>query len=204
MAYYVGDTPAEDLVVEPARNGEPIDLTPFDSVEAVLIDPDGATVPSSGFLATIDDDNMIVVEWPTETVLEQPGMYMLRLTLESADHREQLAPIALVAQTDDGWHTLDSARQLWADGPDGDRQMFELLDIAKRAVIAYAPALPDGTRPPTSYARGQLMQARNVWNAGDVSATGETGMESFALTPHPLDWTIKQLLRPQRGIPAVR
>jgi hypothetical protein len=48
------------------------------------------------------------------------------------------------------------------------------------------------------------MQARNQWNAAKVDpANGGLGDESFIVTPHPLDWMIKQILRPATAIPVV-
>ena len=67
-------------------------------------------------------------------------------------------------------------------------------------MVTYAPALNDGQYPPLNYRRAQLMQARNLWNAGKVDpSTGDQGEGSFILSPVPLDWTVKQVLRPKQG-----
>lgn len=201
-AYYVGDTPAEDMVIEPARNGEPMDLAPFNDVDIVFTDPDGEVVVSPGFLGTIDDDT-VVVEWPGTTVLEVPGMHALTITLTGAGGvEEQLAPVYVIVQGDDGWHTLDSIREEWPDAAQvEDRQLHELLWVAQSAVEAYAPTFTG--RPPTDYRKAQAMQARNVWNSSAVAPSGEVGAEGFVIRPFPLDWQIRQLLRPKRGIPVV-
>ena len=58
---------------------------------------------------------------------------------------------------------------------------------------------------PTRYALAQLMQAKNMWNAGRVDASGGIGDGGdFVIRPVPLDWHVKQLLRPKRGAPRVR
>lgn len=205
MAYYPGDIPSEDLVIEPARNGLAIDLTPFSAVEVALYDPTGAIVSSSGFTGTIDEDS-IVIEWPTEAVLTDPGVYELRITLldDPETVRERLAPLYIVVQDEtDGWHTHDSARAQWADAPADDRALYELLHVARHAVVEYAPALADGEAIPLNYVNAQLMQARNILNAARVDSGGELGDGTFTSKPFPLDWEVKQILRPKRGIPWV-
>lgn len=110
------------------------------------------------------------------------------------------------------WHTPESARDQWADAPgdpddEGDL-LIELLDVARVQVEAYAPILTppaegEAVDVPTHYRYAQLMQARNIWNASIVSPGGELGETDFAITPHPLDWTVKQMLRPHRAKPVV-
>lgn len=205
MGYYVGDIPAEDLVIEPARNGEPIDLTPFNTVTPTLRNSAGEIVETAGFLATIVADT-IVIEWPDDTPFAEPGLYLLDLVLESTEgRRERIAPVPLVVDAeDDGWHTLDSIRDGWLDAPASDVTLYELLWIAKNDVLKFAPALTEGQRPPVNYRKGQQMQARNTWNANKVDpGSGDQGDGSFVITPHPLDWVIKQVLRPTTAIPAV-
>ena len=95
------------------------------------------------------------------------------------------------------WHTLESARTEWEDAPLDDEQLEELLEVGKDAVLAYAPVLADPDEPPTRYRVAQLMQARNVWNSSSVSTAGDFDSGSYGLTTHPLDWQIKQILRPR-------
>lgn len=203
-AFYLGDNPSEDLVIEPARNGQLIDLSNFDDVEVVFRDPSGETVLSSGFLATIDGET-VVVEWPAESVLEDPGPYELSLILESSGgFRETVKALRIIVQDPaNGWHTLDSARDDWDDAPDGDSTLYDLLDIAREAVTEFAPALEEDELPPLNYRKAQLMQARNVWNATEVRPSGEVGADGYVIVPKPLDWQIKQILRPRRGVPVV-
>lgn len=108
------------------------------------------------------------------------------------------------------WHDLESAREEWEDAPLSDGVLQALLDISEQQVIAYAPALPVPTDPeapaeiPANYRYYQLMQATNIWNAGRVDASGGVGEGEFVARPHPLDWQIKQGLRPRRAVPRVR
>ena len=129
----------------------------------------------------------------------------------------------------DGFHTLASARYAWEDGDTvPDTVLRDLLEIAAEQCIAFAPvkgyALPydpssgidggdasgaqldePGTGTvPTRYRVAQLMQARNIWNSSMAAPdTGDFGGNGFALTPKPLDWIIKQILRPKRGKPVI-
>lgn len=122
-----------------------------------------------------------------------------------------------------GWHTLDTARDQWRDAPSDDDTLQQLLDVARHQVTAYAPtytgepgtstlAAPDPTtgalQPvtaatvPADYRLAQLMQARNIWNAGRVDpASGGLGDDSFIMRPFPLDWMVKQIIRPKRALP---
>lgn len=110
------------------------------------------------------------------------------------------------------WHTPTTARDLAELWPDvdalSDETLTVLLDVAQAQVIAYAPALPADVAPdgiPSLCVLGQLQQAKNVWNAARVDASGGVGDGSdFVIRPTPLDWHIKQLLRPKKGRPRVR
>lgn len=205
MHYFVGDVPAEDVVIEPARGGYAIDLAAFTDATVALRAPDGAIVDSSGFLATIDDET-VVIEWPTETVLDTPGTYQLGILLEGpGDVRETVSPTRLVVEEEGtGWYTLDLAREDWDSAPTSDVILADLLDVARLAVLAYARPLAEDALVPTNYRKGQLMHARNIWNVdkGDAG-DGSMGMDGYVVTPKPLDWNIKQLLRPKTATPAI-
>ena len=207
MAYYVGDIPSEDIVIDPARGDEPIDLTPFiaGSTEVVLRDFEGTIITPAEFVPSFVGDQ-VVLEWPTDvSVFDQPGLYLLSVTLVGTGVREQLRPVYLVAQDpESGWHTLDSAREEWDGAPPSDYRLFQILELARQQVIAYAPALEADDPIPTNYREGQLMQARNLLNAGLVDpASGGVGSEDFVLRPFPLDWMVKQVLRPHSGVPRI-
>lgn len=209
MAYYVGDIPAEDIVIDPARGEEPIDLAPFDEGETEVTLRDFAgDVVDADFLPTFDDER-VVIEWPADSPFESAGLYALVVTLVGDGARVRLAPVYFVVQDDTtGWHTVDSARDEWTVGEAtvDDRRLWQLLELARQQVIAYAPALAEGVAVPVNYRAGQLMQAQNLYNAGVVDpASGADGSgEEFALRPYPLDWMVQQVLRPKRAVPVVR
>ncbi|WP_024357799.1 hypothetical protein [Leucobacter chironomi] len=110
------------------------------------------------------------------------------------------------------WHDAESAADAWEDAPDDDERLEELLAVARAQVVAYSPhrkadpaVAADSDDVPVEYRLAQLRQAQNLWAAGSVSTDGGMGDgDSFTLTPHPLDWHVKQIIRPRGGRPRVR
>lgn len=105
----------------------------------------------------------------------------------------------------DGWVSLEDAREQWADSDRmDDDELTGYLQAAYEQCVAYAPELADGqTAIPARLAKAQLMQARAIWRSitsGDDNALGPDGM---TVTVFPMDWTVKALLRPKRGVPNV-
>lgn len=87
----------------------------------------------------------------------------------------------------------------WTDAPEGVA-LRVFLAAAKTQCIAYAPTLAEGAPVPDDWRLAQVMQARNIYNAG-AAPTGE-GMadgSGYGISAYPLDWFVKQLLRPQAG-----
>ena len=188
-AYRIGDKPGAPLVL-----ALDVDLTPYTAA--------AVTVGGVAFATTIDGADLRAA-WPTTSVFTVAGLVPVSIVLTSTTLRLALDSEALVVEDPQGWHTLASARSEWADAPYDDVQLFELLEIAAGQALAYAPALIIGARIPTAYATGQLMQARNIWNASKVNPSGDMGDGSFVITPKPLDWMIKQILRPKRAVPVM-
>lgn len=206
MGYYVGDIPSVDLVLEPAQNGDPLDLTPFVEADTIaeLYDFDGILV-TADFTPTFLADEL-VLEWPSTSTFAEAGLYELRVTLVGPDHRVRLAPVHLVAQDEaSGWHTLDTAIAEWPSASSiADPKLWSLLELARQQVVEYAPVLAADTTVPPNYRQAQLAQARNLLNAilADPSSGGQTE-EDFVLRAYPVDWMVKQILRPKRGVKVV-
>lgn len=204
MAFYVGDIPAEDIVIEPARGEEPIELAPFDTVDVIFRNFDGTEVETSGFAGSIAGDE-VVVEWPNDTPFEDAGLYSVNVILSSSttNVRERLAPIYVIAQEEDGWHTLDSARSDWADAPRDDFRLFTILTIAKTDVLTEGTSVPAGIARTMAQRQAQLLQARGIWTAGTKNGSGGIDEDNFTITVFPMDWAVKQILRPFSPIPTV-
>lgn len=56
---------------------------------------------------------------------------------------------------------------------------------------------------PDEWMLAQAMQARNLYNAAGVGTDGAFEGSGYGITAHPLDWQVKQLLRPRRGMGAI-
>jgi hypothetical protein len=111
------------------------------------------------------------------------------------------------------WYTPATIRETdsetgtapWAEAADIPLPLLtDLLFIARSSIEAYAPALPEDTPAgacPVTYRHAQLMQTRNLWNATEVDAGGGFGGDDYTIRPMPLDWIIKQIVRPKTAIP---
>lgn len=113
------------------------------------------------------------------------------------------------------WYTPETVVEVWPDA-DGipEALLAAMLDIARGDVLAYAPASVEGSGEwvdgyyvaeavPNRYVHAQLRQAQNIWRADSITVTGNASEGEFVYTPHPLDWHVKQLIRPRRGAPTV-
>lgn len=101
------------------------------------------------------------------------------------------------------WHTPDTARDVWRDANQlDDTDLVELLDVAQLQILAYATPADvteaSGGNVGVNLRMAQLMQAKNIYNAARVDPSNGIGDgDSFTLTPMPLDWHVKQLIRPR-------
>jgi hypothetical protein len=105
----------------------------------------------------------------------------------------------------DGWASLDDAREQWADAVDmEDDELTQYLASAYEQCVEFAPALAEGqTTIPQRYVQAQIMQARAIWRSITAGDDDGIGPEGFTVTVYPMDWTVKNLLRPKRAVPRV-
>ncbi len=90
---------------------------------------------------------------------------------------------------------------VWPDSASlSDAVLSVYLSVAQAACIAYAPALPTDAAVPDAWRLAQAMDAANTYNAAVASPSGDVDGGTFGLVAHPLDWQVKQLLRPQSGV----
>ncbi len=111
------------------------------------------------------------------------------------------------------WHDPASLRATWADAPSSDALVQELLEVAKQQVLAFAPELtlaedgePDAEpAPPANYRMAQAYQARALYQASKANVNADVDVVGgeFKVRVYPMDWNIKNMLRPQRGVPSV-
>jgi hypothetical protein len=206
--YYVGDTPHEPLVVLPQLNGDPMELHGNDEAEILVIAPDGTEITT---LTAEVSGNEVEVIFPEESIFDSAGIYTFIVTIDHTEHHEVVAatqadPVRIVADdSTEEWATMAIARSQWVDARAiDDDVLFDLLQIAKHQVIEYAPTLDEDAAIPSYYRLAQILQARNTYNSAIVDASnGDIGSDTFVVRPFPLDWQVKQLLRPRRGNPVV-
>ena len=95
---------------------------------------------------------------------------------------------------------------LWPGAVDyGDDLVFPFA-VAKVQCERYAPVLvPDEVTGlidvPDHYVAGQVLQCRALVRAGLVGDGGGAGGIEDAVTLFPMDWTVKNLIRPRKGMP---
>jgi len=176
-------------------------LAAVTSVSASLTAPDGTDVP--GVTATLGTppSTDVTVHLPPDP-FTMGGFHTLTLVMNAPTFTEVVEPVLLVVQAADGWLTLEQARALWPQAPDEDTTLYMLLESAKAACIAFAPVLEEGEVVPVSYRQAQFQQARASWLAMSATTDSRVGDDEFSITVFPLDWNVKQLLRP-KGLPVM-
>ena len=195
-SFWVGATPP-DLVLTLASS---VDLATVSSVTASMRDAAGSAV--TGLAGVLDAAaSSVTVSFPADPFTVK-GIYTLQLTLQLPSATEPVEPVQLVIQQDDGWLTLQQARDMWPQAPDDDVTLTMLLDSARVACEHFAPALTEGAQVPVNYRQAQFQQARASWLAMSATTDSRIGDDNFSITVFPLDWHVKQLLRP-RGIPVM-
>ena len=106
-----------------------------------------------------------------------------------------------------GWvETDDISDEEWADAPSDVVVLASYLTEAHEQCLAFLPQLPDADGVywpvipdpvPASFRRAQLLQARALQRSAVAGVGDQVGTE-FPVTVFPMDWTVKNLLRPKR------
>ena len=182
-AFIYGDTPVAD----------------FDYDVPAAAEVTGATVSLSVVGQSIPAEitgRALEGSWEALT-LPGPGLYPIYV-LTSTEGRSERALVdwLVVVDPEGEWHDVVTARLEWDGAPTADGTLHRLLDVARDQVQAYAPKLAAQTPIPERYRAGQLMQARNTWNASLTNGDTQVDAGGFTVTVRPLDWAVKQLLRP--------
>jgi hypothetical protein len=179
-SFLAGDSPVADFDYDIPAAADSPGVTLTIAVEDQTLP---ATIIGTGLVGT----------WRGLT-LPAAGMYPV-LAAVTADGRTERALLdwLVVVDPDDQWHNVLTARLEWAGAPEADGTLARLLDVARDQVTAYAPA---AIAIPERYRAAQLMQARNTWNASLTNADQQVDVGGFTVTVRPLDWAVKQLLRP--------
>lgn len=199
---YLGDIPADPFAVAPPDG---VDLTGFTLAEASLIAPAGTVTAVNATLAP----PVVTVDVGPASPFTEAGLWRIRVVVSSATARATFPDARLVIDDPDSeWHTLATARDEWpgAKASISDVKLHRLLELAKRDCLTWGPELVDAlgaTLPvPVEWQEAQLKQARNILNAAQAS-TGQVDPDMSSYEPRPMDWWVKQIIRPDSGRPVV-
>lgn len=103
-----------------------------------------------------------------------------------------------------GWITTPADPRLvvlWPGAEDyGDELAFPLY-VALIQCAEFAPQLADNAPIPEHHIAAQVLQTRALVRAGVTGTNDQLGGYEQTVTVFPLDWTVKQLLRPHQGRP---
>jgi hypothetical protein len=210
-SYFVSDIPSGDLTLTLESD---VDLTPYvaNQVTIGVVDPDGAnSILAIADLNVTEDGGTVTVSQPDifsnggAPVFNQAGIYRLFVIMaDPVGNPVHLPSIFIAVEDNDGWTTMGSARQQWPDADMDPVPLLELLLVAKQQCIVYAPALELDAMVPVNYRKAQLVQARNIWNSSKVGSDGSNfNEEGGFIGVFPMDWQVKNLLRPVTAIPVV-
>lgn len=102
-----------------------------------------------------------------------------------------------------GWLTaLDlDGDAYWPSESSGDltdAERARLLEAARVQCEAYAPTLAVDAVVPETHRLAQAYQARALYRSGQAGSRDQIGGDGLAVTVFPMDWTVKNLLRPRR------
>ena len=198
---FVGDRPdTPSTIFFHDELGNPAATNHFNTLATTLYSPAGVSLGT--LTTTVHDGHGVHIAWGTTSLFTVPGVYSLRCKFTvTNDQLVTAEPLQIVIQAIDGWLTLEMARAQWADAPLDDVFLWQILESAKNACIAYAPAFT-GTVP-LHYVQAQLMQARAIYQSVIANQQDNVGVDGFQVRVFPLDFTIRALLRPKRAVGAM-
>jgi hypothetical protein len=204
----VGDAITGPASVPYLDGDEPADFTGITLVDGQLVDPLGGLYP---IVAVVDPlDGSRIAYTLSGDAFPLDGLYGLSAGVVTAGGTFRTAEAPFVVEARDGWATIAGVRAQWRDAPDHDVVLWRLLEVARTQVVTYARAVAVADagpipRPHPNLVLAQITQARNVWNAvkSDPGSQG-IGDEGFVIRPFPMDWTVKNLIRPIAAVPVVR
>lgn len=92
---------------------------------------------------------------------------------------------------------------LWADAPADPDALTLYLTAAYGQCVEFAPALAVDAPVPANYRLAQVLQARALQRSTVAGSGDQMGGDGFTVTVFPMDWNVKNLLRPTKGTPVI-
>lgn len=88
---------------------------------------------------------------------------------------------------------------LWEGSADLTPGALELvLEAAREQVQEFGPELDNPDAPPARWVMAQALQAKSLTAAGWRGDQAQNGLDGAPVV-FPMDWQVKNLIRPQRG-----
>ena len=91
---------------------------------------------------------------------------------------------------------------LWPGSADYEEGLEFPFYVAMIQCRDFAPALAEGAAAPENYVAAQVLQTRALLRAGLAGDGDRAGGYGETVTVFPMDWQVKNLLRPKRGKPS--
>ena len=99
-----------------------------------------------------------------------------------------------------GWVDPTELTEDWAVNADNlDRALGAAYDQCLMFLNNREPALDADGRVADRFWQAQVMQARAILRSGTAGSGDQLGGGDLTVTVFPMDWTVKNLLRPKRG-----
>src|SRR5665647_2405660 len=107
-----------------------------------------------------------------------------------------------------GWVETTTDLEDWADAPLDAVDLARYLGAAHEQCVAFLPYTTDpatGVQTPTipdpvpdTFVLAQVFQARALYRSALAGSGDAIGADGLSVTVFPMDWTVKNLLRPKR------
>lgn len=113
------------------------------------------------------------------------------------------------------WWTPEEAAEAWPDqsAPDDAPSLERLLEVAYDVVLPYVQAdleaagLAEDWTPddpvPERIREAQLLQARAQWAFERTGGGDMIGADGMTVRVYPMGWQVKNLVRPDDGVPVI-
>lgn len=98
-----------------------------------------------------------------------------------------------------GWVDPDVVPLFWPEADDLDPTVLaSYLEAAYEQCVEFLPVERRTEAPLTSWKQAQMMQARALHRSTVAGSGDQFGGDGLTVTVFPMDWTVKNLLRPTK------
>lgn len=105
------------------------------------------------------------------------------------------------------WYTPATITNVWREAQAmHDSELLELLAVAREEceAFAYPEDVEDPDNIPSRVALAHRLHTQAIWNSQKTSGRDDDAtLSGQSVTVYPMDWQVKNHLRPKRGVPAV-